>query len=138
MSPKGADAPGKVLPSSWVPMKVFTSAARSSEGPRIAGAAAGEAVEPSSNTIAAAQRKCIGVLVEGWIDPNRSYGNFRHLERSKPGGDMPYLRTLRRAAAAFRRLLSQHRDLFDALRRPDFRPERDDHVDKRFRAVADR
>jgi Mg2+ and Co2+ transporter CorA len=60
------------------------------------------------------------------------------LENRAHTGHMPYLRTLRRAAAAFRRLLSQHRDLFDALRRPDFRPERDDHVDKRFRAVADR
>lgn len=60
------------------------------------------------------------------------------LENRAHTGHLPYLRTLRRAAAAFRRLLSQHRDLFDALRRPDFRPERDDHVDKRFRAVADR
>lgn len=51
---------------------------------------------------------------------------------------LPQLQHLRREAANFRRMLGTHRDLFDALRRPDFRPERDDRVDARFRAVADR
>ncbi|MGO4552375.1 magnesium transporter CorA family protein [Lysobacter sp. 2RAF19] len=45
---------------------------------------------------------------------------------------------LRRAVARFRRLLGSHRDLFDALRRADFRPEQDALVQKRFRAVSDR
>lgn len=45
---------------------------------------------------------------------------------------------LRQAVSRFRRLLGSHRDLFDALRRPDFRPEQDDVVHKRFRAISDR
>ena len=45
---------------------------------------------------------------------------------------------LRRAVARFRRLLGSHRGLFDALRRADFRPEQDQLVQKRFRAVSDR
>ncbi len=45
---------------------------------------------------------------------------------------------LRRAVARFRRLLGSHRDLFDALRRADFRPEQDELVQKRFRSVSDR
>jgi Mg2+ and Co2+ transporter CorA len=45
---------------------------------------------------------------------------------------------LRRTVARFRRLLGSHRDLFDALRRADFRPEQDQLVQKRFRAVSDR
>lgn len=48
------------------------------------------------------------------------------------------LGALRRTVARFRRLLGSHRDLFDALRRPDFRPEQDELVRKRFRAVSDR
>ena len=53
-------------------------------------------------------------------------------------GHLPHLRQLRQAASTFRRLLSSHRDLFDALRRADFRPDRDDAIDKRFHAVAER
>ncbi|KGQ18203.1 Magnesium and cobalt transport protein CorA [Lysobacter dokdonensis DS-58] len=48
------------------------------------------------------------------------------------------LGNLRRAASRFRQLLGAHRELFDALRRPDFRPEQDDLVQRRFRAVSDR
>ena len=51
---------------------------------------------------------------------------------------VPHLRKLRRAAAEFRRMLGAHRALFDALRRPDFRPDREDRADARFRAVANR
>jgi magnesium transporter len=53
-------------------------------------------------------------------------------------GHVPHLRELRRSASIFRRLLSSHRDLFDALRRPDFNPDRDDRVSGRFGAVAER
>ena len=49
---------------------------------------------------------------------------------------LPELRKLRRAVAKFRRMLSAHRDLFDALARPDFRPEQDVKVEKQFRAIA--
>jgi magnesium transporter len=54
------------------------------------------------------------------------------------GRHIPHLRRLRRAASMFRRLLSAHRDLFDALRRPDFRPDSDDRIDARYRAVSAR
>jgi len=54
------------------------------------------------------------------------------------GPHIPHLRRLRRAASMFRRLLSTHRDLFDALRRPDFRPDSDDRIDARYRAVSAR
>ena len=54
------------------------------------------------------------------------------------GGYARELGSLRRAVARFRRLLGSHRDLFDALRRADFRPEQDILVQKRFRAVAER
>jgi len=53
-------------------------------------------------------------------------------------GHVPQLRKLRRSASTFRRLLSSHRDLFDALRRPDFHPDRDDQISGRFRAIAKR
>lgn len=60
------------------------------------------------------------------------------LEDRVHGRHVPHLRRLRRAVSMFRRLLSSHRDLFDALRRPDFRPESDDRIDARYRAVSAR
>nr|WP_255657217.1 CorA family divalent cation transporter [Lysobacter lactosilyticus] len=60
------------------------------------------------------------------------------LEDRVHGRHVPHLRRLRRAVSMFRRLLSSHRDLFDALRRPDFRPESDDKIDARYRAVSAR
>ncbi|NUS60414.1 MAG: hypothetical protein HOQ01_05660 [Lysobacter sp.] len=60
------------------------------------------------------------------------------LEDRVHGRHVPHLRRLRRAVSMFRRLLSSHRDLFDALRRPDFRPDRDDEIDARYRAVSAR
>lgn len=55
--------------------------------------------------------------------------NTRHL---------PQLRRLRRAVSMLRRMLSSHRDLFDALVRPDFQPDWDDKVHKQFRALERR
>jgi Mg2+ and Co2+ transporter CorA len=60
------------------------------------------------------------------------------LEDRVHDGHVPHLRRLRRAASDFRRLLSAHRELFDAIRRPDFRPKCDNANDKRFKAVANR
>jgi magnesium transporter len=51
---------------------------------------------------------------------------------------LPQLRKLRRSVAKLRRLLSTHRDLFDALSRPDFEPDQDEKVGKQFRAVSAR
>ena len=39
------------------------------------------------------------------------------------GSKLPELRKLRRAVSPLRRMLTSHRDLFDALSRPDFRPQ---------------
>jgi magnesium transporter len=46
------------------------------------------------------------------------------------------LRVLRRSVSILRRLLSAQRSLFDALARPDFRPEQDEAVARRFLAVS--
>jgi magnesium transporter len=51
---------------------------------------------------------------------------------------LPQLRKLRRSVAKLRRMLSSHRDLFDALTRPDFEPDQDEKVGKQFRAVSAR
>ena len=51
---------------------------------------------------------------------------------------LPQLRRLRRAVSLMRRMLSSHRDLFDALVRPDFQPDWDDKVQKEFRALERR
>jgi Mg2+ and Co2+ transporter CorA len=48
------------------------------------------------------------------------------------------LRTLRRSVSVLRRLLSAQRSLFDALARPDFRPEQDAAIARRFLAVSAR
>jgi Mg2+ and Co2+ transporter CorA len=48
------------------------------------------------------------------------------------------LRVLRRSVSVLRRLLSAQRSLFDALARPDFRPEQDEAVLRRFGAVSAR
>ena len=44
------------------------------------------------------------------------------------GSKLPELRRLRRTVSMLRRQLTSHRDLFDALSRPDFRPRADDEV----------
>lgn len=51
---------------------------------------------------------------------------------------LPQLRKLRRSVSLLRRMLSSHRDLFDALVRPDFQPDWDDKVQKEFRALERR
>lgn len=60
----------------------------------------------------------------------------RILEPRVRSGYLAELRRLRRAVSMLRRLLSAQRNLFDALTRPDFRPEQDEAVAKRFRAVS--
>ena len=60
----------------------------------------------------------------------------RILEPRVRGGYLVELRLLRRAVSMLRRLLSAQRSLFDALSRPDFRPDQDEAVAKRFRAVS--
>ncbi len=57
------------------------------------------------------------------------------------GSKLPELRRLRRTVSLLRRQLTSHRDLFDALSRPDFRPRADDEgaVDNgHFAAVSAR
>ena len=51
---------------------------------------------------------------------------------------LPQLRTLRRSVSVLRRLLSAQRSVFDALSRPDFRPEQDEAVAQRFHALSAR
>lgn len=51
---------------------------------------------------------------------------------------LPRLRTLRHEVSMLRRLLTSHRDLFDALPRPDFRPGQDQEVASHFVAVSAR
>jgi Mg2+ and Co2+ transporter CorA len=48
------------------------------------------------------------------------------------------LRRLRQVVAHLRRLLSSHRDLFDAIARPDFQPDQDEKVQAQFHAVGQR
>lgn len=60
----------------------------------------------------------------------------RILEPRVRPGYLAELRRLRRAVSMLRRLLSAQRNLFDALSRPDFRPDQDEPVAKRFRAVS--
>src|SRR5688500_16175033 len=55
-----------------------------------------------------------------------------HLQGSK----LPELRKLRRAVSALRRMLTSHRDLFDALSRPDFRPQQAVEENDHFAAVS--
>ena len=51
---------------------------------------------------------------------------------------LPELRRLRADVSRLRRLLSSHRDLFDAMARPDFQPDQPEKVEKQFRAVSAR
>ncbi len=62
----------------------------------------------------------------------------RILEPRVRAGYLVELRSLRRSVSILRRLLSAQRNLFDALSRPDFRPDRDEAVARRFRAVSTR
>lgn len=48
------------------------------------------------------------------------------------------LRSLRREVSSLRRRLTSHRDLFDALSRPDFRPDQSTEEDRHFTAVSAR
>ena len=56
------------------------------------------------------------------------------------GSKLPELRRLRRTVSMLRRQLTSHRDLFDALSRPDFRPRADDEAadNAHFAAVSAR
>jgi Mg2+ and Co2+ transporter CorA len=54
------------------------------------------------------------------------------------GSKLPALRKLRRTVSTLRRMLASHRDLFDALSRPDFRPDRQDEANGHFVAVSAR
>lgn len=60
------------------------------------------------------------------------------LQRRVHSEHLPQLRRLRRSVSLLRRMLSSHRDLFDALVRPDFQPDWDDKVQKEFRALERR
>jgi len=51
---------------------------------------------------------------------------------------LPQLRKLRKSVSMLRRMLSSHRDLFDALVRPDFQPDWDEKVQKQFHALERR
>lgn len=48
------------------------------------------------------------------------------------------LRALRREVSSLRRMLTSHRDLFDALSRPDFRPDQSAEENRHFAAVSAR
>ena len=54
------------------------------------------------------------------------------------GSKLPELRKLRRAVSLLRRMLTSHRDLFDALSRPDFRPQQAVEENGHFAAVSAR
>lgn len=54
------------------------------------------------------------------------------------GSKLPELRKLRRAVSLLRRMLTSHRDLFDALSRPDFRPQQAAAENSHFAAVSAR
>jgi magnesium transporter len=54
------------------------------------------------------------------------------------GSKLPDLRRLRRAVSLLRRMLTSHRDLFDALSRPDFRPQLAVEENGHFAAVSAR
>lgn len=62
----------------------------------------------------------------------------RILEPHVRAGYLTDLRSLRRSVSMLRRLLGTQRNLFDALSRPDFRPDQDETVAKRFHAVSTR
>ena len=51
---------------------------------------------------------------------------------------LPRLAQLRRGASRLRRMLAPHRHVFDALARPDFRPDEDGVADRHFRALEQR
>ena len=57
-----------------------------------------------------------------------------HLQGSK----LPELRKLRRTVSLLRRMLTSHRSLFDALPRPDFRPQQASEENGHFVAVSAR
>ena len=54
------------------------------------------------------------------------------------GSKLPELRKLRREVSLLRRMLTSHRDLFDALSRPDFRPDQAAEENGHFAAVSAR
>jgi hypothetical protein len=54
------------------------------------------------------------------------------------GSKLPELRRLRRAVSLLRRMLTSHRTLFDALPRPDFRPQQAVEENGHFAAVSAR
>lgn len=54
------------------------------------------------------------------------------------GSKLPALRKLRLTVSTLRRMLASHRDLFDALSRPDFRPDQQDAANGHFVAVSAR
>ena len=62
----------------------------------------------------------------------------RILEPRVRAGYLRDLRELRRSVSMLRRLLSAQRSLFDTLSRPDFHPEQDEAVVRRFHAVSAR
>lgn len=62
----------------------------------------------------------------------------RILEPRVRAGYLRDLRALRRSVSVLRRLLGVQRSLFDALSRPDFHPEQDEAVVRRFHAVSAR
>jgi magnesium transporter len=62
----------------------------------------------------------------------------RILEPRVHQGYLADLRALRRSVSVLRRLLSAQRSLFDAIARPDFRPEQDEATARRFVAVSAR
>ena len=55
-----------------------------------------------------------------------------------PSAHLQELRRMRHVVAQLRRLLSSHRDLFDAMARPDFQPDQPEKVEAQFRAVSRR
>ena len=60
------------------------------------------------------------------------------LARSVNRDSLPELASLRRGASRLRRMLAPHRHVFDALARPDFRPDESGVADRQFRALEQR
>jgi Mg2+ and Co2+ transporter CorA len=60
------------------------------------------------------------------------------LARSVDRDSLPELARLRRGASRLRRMLAPHRHVFDALARPDFRPDDSGVADRQFRALEQR
>ncbi len=60
------------------------------------------------------------------------------LARTVNPDSLPELARLRRGASRLRRMLAPHRHVFDALARPDFRPDDSGVADRHFRALEQR